>query len=81
MATMMGGTAKQPGALPAPVLSIDPVGLSRYHASANTVLCAGIVGGVVFGAVNVLPAWGGFLVGSVPAFLLATLGHTLNDDQ
>jgi hypothetical protein len=59
----------------------DPVGLSRYHASANTVLCVGIVSGVLFGAIGWLPVWGGFLAGTVPAFLVAALAHTLRDKQ
>jgi hypothetical protein len=59
---------------------LDPVSLSRYHGSANTVLCCGIVAGLVFGAIGWLPVWAGFLLGAVPAFFLAALAHTIHGD-
>ncbi len=57
-----------------------PTGLFRYHASANSVLCTGVATGLLFGSLNRLPAWGGFLTGAVPAFLLTALSHTLCDE-
>jgi hypothetical protein len=80
MATL-GRVAKATGSPPRGEAALDPVGLSRYHASANTVLCIGIFTGLLFGSLNWLPAWGGFLAGTVPAFFLAALAHTLNDES
>ncbi len=57
-----------------------PPGLYRYHATANLVLCVGVVTGMVSYAMGWLPPWGGFLVGAVPAFILAAIAHTLRDE-
>ena len=57
-----------------------PPGLYRYHASANDVLCVGVVTGIVFYAMGWLPPWGGFLIGAVPTFVLAAIAHTLRDE-
>jgi hypothetical protein len=80
MATM-GRVAKTTGSPPEGEAILDPVGLSRYHASANTALCIGIFTGLLFGSLNWLPAWGGFLAGAVPAFLLAAFAHALRDES
>jgi len=61
-------------------LTPAPPGLFRYHGGANTVLCAGVATGLLFASPNWLPAWGGFLAGAVPAFLLTALSHTLRDE-
>jgi hypothetical protein len=57
-----------------------PPGLFRYHAGANSVVCSGVATGLLFGSLNWLPAWGGFLTGAVPAFVLTAISHTLRDE-
>ena len=56
-----------------------PPGLYRYHASANLVLCVGVVTGIVTYSMGWLPPWAGFLVGATPTFVLATIAHALRD--
>lgn len=57
---------------------IDPVGLSRYHASANTVLCVGIVSGALFANRGWQYALLGFLAGAITTFTIAVIVHTLD---
>jgi hypothetical protein len=80
MATL-GGVAQTNASSAADKLALDPVGLSRYHSGANSVLCVGIVTGLLFGSLGWLPAWGGFLLGALPAFFMIALAHTLCDEQ
>jgi len=56
-----------------------PPGLYRYHASANLVLCVGVMTGIVTYAMGWLSPWVGFLVGATPTFVLATIAHALRD--
>ena len=79
MATL-GHVTETAGSSPEDELTPAPPGLFRYHGGANRVLCAGVATGLLFAGLNWLPAWGGFLAGAVPTFLLTALSHTLRDE-
>jgi len=53
--------------------------LYRYHAGGNLVLAAGIVAGIVTHGFGLLPAWAGFMIGSIPTLLMSALAHTIHD--
>lgn len=51
----------------------------RYHNGGTAVLTAGVIAGMVAYCWGVLPAWGGFLAGAIPTFLLVALLYTTRD--
>jgi len=55
--------------------------LFRYHASANTVLCAGVISGLTFSMLGWPHPFVGFLVGAAPAFILSSIAHGLSGSQ
>jgi hypothetical protein len=54
---------------------------NRYRDGGTLVLTAGIVTGIVTYCWGLLPAWGGFFVGAIPAFLIVALFCSAQDDK